>query len=231
MSEEKKNATAVKARTEGKKQGGLIHDALVLFAITVIAALALGFVYELTKDPIAQAEAQAKVDAYKAVFPEMYGTKELGDPEAALKQANELIASDKAYEGVTVDEILMAEDESGALLGWVLTVTSSKGYGGKITMTMGVSRGGTEAEGTLKGVEFLAISETPGLGMNAKEEKFRSQFRNAQVGQYSLAKRNIAGDTEIDAISSATITTTAVTRSINAGLKVIQKLFLDNKNI
>ena len=229
MSDDNKNAV--------KKQGGLVHDAVVLFVITVIAALALGFVYELTKDPIAQAEAQAKVDAYKAVFPGMYATKELGDSKKILDEANSLIASDKAYEGVTIDEILAVEGESGLPLGWVLTVTSTKGYGGKITMTMGVSNGnGNDSitpagRGALMGVEFLSISETPGLGMNAKEEKFKSQFKNVQVGQYSLTKRNIAGDTEIDAISSATITTTAVTRSVNAGLKVIQKLFMENFNI
>lgn len=219
------------------KKGGLIHDAVVLFIITIIAALALGFVYELTKDPIEAAQAQAKVDAYKAVFPEMSATVEPGNPEEILKQANDLIASDKAYEGVTIDEILSVESSSGLPLGWVMTVTSSKGYGGKITMTMGVSNGNAENEpnssgtfGMLRGVEFLSLSETPGLGMNAKEEKFKSQFRDVEAGQFSLAKRNISGDKEVDAISSATITTTAVTRSVNAGLKVVQELFLKNWN-
>ena len=212
--------------SETKQKNTLIHDALILFAITLIAAVALGFVYEITKDPIAQAEAKAKIDAYKAVFPEMTATKEFDEPEWALENAKKLLDSDPAYEGVTVDEILMAEDGSGALLGYVLTVTSTKGYGGKITMTMGVSR----HDGILKGIEFLTISETPGLGMNAKEDKFKSQFKDAKVGQYSLSKRNISGDTEIDAISSATITTTAVTRSVNAGLKVVRELLLNVHN-
>ena len=42
--------------SETKQKNTLIHDALILFAITLIAAVALGFVYEITKDPIAQAE-------------------------------------------------------------------------------------------------------------------------------------------------------------------------------
>ncbi|MCR5685646.1 MAG: FMN-binding protein [Lachnospiraceae bacterium] len=220
-----------------EKKGTLIHDALILFAITLIASLMLGFVNELTKDPIEQAQAQARVDAYNAVFPEMSSIKELGDTDTVLKEANELISSDKAYEGVTIDEILAVESDMGLPLGWVMTVTSSKGYGGKITMTMGVSNGnGEDASGTtgvfgmLKGIEFLSISETPGLGMNAKTDKFKSQFKDAQVGQFSLSKRNISGDTEVNAISSATITTTAVTRSVNAGLKVVQELFLKNWN-
>ncbi|MBR5731903.1 MAG: FMN-binding protein, partial [Lachnospiraceae bacterium] len=70
-----------------------------------------------------------------------------------------------------------------------------------------------------------------GLGMNAKEDKFKSQFKDAKVGQYSLSKRNISGDTEIDAISSATITTTAVTRSVNAGLKVAAEVLYETMNL
>ena len=214
--------------SEAKKKNTLIHDALILFAITLIAAVALGFVYEVTKDPIAQAEAKAKADAYKAVFPELATVKDIVDPENTIKTANEIIASDKAYEGVTIDEIVSVEDAAGTELGWVVTITSTKGYGGKITLTMGVANGTSKEAGLLRGIEFLTISETPGLGMNAKEDKFKSQFKDVQVGQFSLSKRNISGDTEIDAISSATITTTAVTRSVNAGLKVIQDLFLIN---
>ncbi|MBR4724768.1 MAG: FMN-binding protein [Lachnospiraceae bacterium] len=217
-----------------KKKGGLIHDAVILFIITIIAALALGFVYEITKDPIAKAEVQAKIDAYKAVFPEMEKTEEISAQK--LERLNGIIAADSAYEGVTIDEILAVKDNYGLPLGWVMTVTSTKGYGGKITLTMGVSNGNSSGEagssgsrGMLRGVEFLSLSETPGLGMNAKEEKFKSQFRDAEVQQYSLKKRNIAGTTEIDAISSATITTTAVTRSVNAGLRAAQEM-LSNWN-
>ncbi|MCR5330219.1 MAG: FMN-binding protein [Lachnospiraceae bacterium] len=236
MSEDtaKKQNTATSPEKPGSK-GGLIHDAVILFIITVIAALALGFVYELTKDPIAQAQAQAKADAFKAVFPSMESIKELDDIDGILDRANKLIEGEKAYEGVTIDDIVAVEGNFGLPLGWVMTVTSSKGYGGKITMTMGISNGNNEdssnaEKGMLMGLEFLSISETPGLGMNAKEDAFKSQFRGANVKQFSLAKRNISGDTEIDAISSATITTTAVTRSVNAALKVAWDLFLNSWN-
>ena len=223
MSEETRNAVK-------KEKGSLVHDSVILFIITVVAALALGFVYELTKDPIRNAQEQARIDAYKAVFPSMSGLK---DPEgpSVLAEANRLIEGNKAYEGVTIDEIIEVEDGSGRSLGWVMTVTSTKGYGGKITMALGISNGsdflaGGDKPGTLMGLEFLSISETPGLGMNAKEETFRSQFRGASVRQYSLSKRNISGDTEINAISSATITTTAVTRSVNAALEVVWEQFI-----
>lgn len=200
----------------------LLHDALVLFAITLIAAVALGFVYEITKDPITEAKAQAKVDAYKAVFPEMTSTDETANRD--LRKYQKLIDSYDYLAGTTVDEVLYACDASGSKIGLVMTLTNSKGYGGKITMVLGYGYGTGNEEDTIKGIEFLSISETAGLGMKAKDSKFKDQFKNVKSASYSLSKRNIPGDVEIDAISSATITTTAVTRMVNAGQKIGQML-------
>ena len=46
----------------------IIKDALALTLITLVAGVALGGVYEITKDPIAKQEAQAKAEAYEQVF-------------------------------------------------------------------------------------------------------------------------------------------------------------------
>ena len=215
--------------SEEKKKGSLIKDALVLFAITLIAALALGAVYEITKDPIADAEAKAKTDAAKAVFAEMKETAEA--PAGTVETAQALIDSNNKnneFDTITVDEVLQALDENGKKIGDIITVTSKKGYGGQITVIMGVSD-----DETLKGIEFLSISETPGLGMKAKDDDtsndsvenpvdFKDQFKGVKPESYKLTKRNInmTGKTEINAISSATITTSAVTNILNAGLLV-----------
>lgn len=198
-----------------EKKSSLIHDALILFAITLIAALALGAVYEITKDPIAAAKVQAKEDAYRTVFPDMASTGEV-NAQTVEKAAAEVLA-DPVYSGVSIDEVRSALDGSGKLLGYVVTVTSSEGYGGNITFTVGISSVDGDKV-TVNGIEFLSISETAGLGMKAKEEKFMSQFKGVQVSQFSLAKKKIPGDVEIDAISSATFTTAAVTRAIDAGI-------------
>ena len=215
-----------------KKSGStLIHDALILFVITLVAAVALGFVYEITKEPIAAAEAEAKAEAYRAVFPEMVSVERATEPGAVLESPDgydedalafeaegraqsSVIDGHAEYEGVTLDEINYAYDASGSCIGCIMTLTSSKGYGGSITMTMGVA-----CDGTLKGIEFLDISETAGLGMKAEDEEFKSQFKDVRTDSFSLAKRSIEGTTPVDAISSATITTTAVTRMVNAGIK------------
>ena len=48
----------------------IVQNTLILTMITLIAGLALGVVYEITKDPIAQVQESAKMEAWQAVFPE-----------------------------------------------------------------------------------------------------------------------------------------------------------------
>ena len=100
----------------------IITSTLILVAITLIAGLALAAVYEVTKEPIAVAEYNAKMNAYRAVMP-------------AAADFTEVELTDGAYpDGVTVDEIMTAVTADGEKLGHVVKATSSNGYGGKITV-------------------------------------------------------------------------------------------------
>ncbi len=83
---------------------------------------------------------------------------------------------------------------------------------------------GMDSQGTLKGIEILKISETAGLGMKAKESRFRDQFKDKAVTQFSYTKSGASSDFEIDAISGATITTKAVTNAVNAALVCFRSL-------
>ena len=48
----------------------IVKDALILFAITLVAGILLGIVYQITLDPIAKANENAKQKAYKEVLTE-----------------------------------------------------------------------------------------------------------------------------------------------------------------
>ena len=48
--------------------GKIIRNTLILTIITVVAGLGLGLVYEVTKEPIARTEEQAKKEAWQTVF-------------------------------------------------------------------------------------------------------------------------------------------------------------------
>lgn len=183
----------------------MIKDCLILFIITLIAGAALGVVYEVTKEPIAQQEAKAKVEAQKAVFAdaEDFNPVELDDAIKASVETN----------GVTVDEVYDAVDASGNHLGYVIQATSPNGYGGNITLMFGVT-----ADGTSNGYSLTSIDETAGLGMNAKNEEWAAQYAGKTVAAYEVTKTGATSDEQIDAISGATITSKAVTETVNACL-------------
>ena len=71
---------------------------------------------------------------------------------------------------------------------------------------------------SLRGVEILSINETVGLGMNAKNESFRLQYLNKKVDSFVITKTGKEKDNEIDSLSSATITSKAVTNGVNGAL-------------
>ena len=65
------------------------------------------------------------------------------------------------------------------------------------------------------GIDFIKQSETPGLGARISEEWFKSQFRNRK-GPFELVPEGTSQKSaEIDAITGATITSTAVRNMIN----------------
>ena len=70
----------------------------------------------------------------------------------------------------------------------------------------------------LKGISILSISETPGLGMNA-ENVLVPQFRNKKLEEFKVVKTGAVSSDEIDAITSATITSNAVTNGVNTGVR------------
>nr|WP_288915806.1 RnfABCDGE type electron transport complex subunit G [uncultured Lachnoanaerobaculum sp.] len=195
-----------------KKQSGFIKDAIILFAITLISGLILGFVYDITKAPIAAAAKAAKNEAYAMVFPDAKDF-EASDAETAkiAETADEI--SGKGFGHVTIDEVVDAKDASGNNVGRVITATSKDGYNGTVQLSVGI-----KSDGTVVGITFLTLAETPGLGMRAGEKDFYSQYANKNTKEFKLVKGSAGGDNEIAAISGSTITSSAVTNAVNAAL-------------
>lgn len=183
----------------------------ILLVITLVAGLLLGLVYQITKDPIAEQEAKAKQEACKEVFADAasFENVELADIDMASWNG-------QGYAKETVDEVMSAQDASGNLLGYVVTVTTKEGYGGDIQFTLGI-----RLDGTVNGISLLSISETAGLGMRA-EEVLKPQFADKNVEKFEYTKNKATSENQIDAISGATITTNAVTNGVNAGLYYFQ---------
>ncbi|MCU6693831.1 Na(+)-translocating NADH-quinone reductase subunit C [uncultured Blautia sp.] len=190
----------------------IIKDALALTLITLVAGVALGGVYEITKDPIAKQEAQAKAEAYEQVFTDAAAFEEVEMDDTLIQTIRDQL-DQEGYKAQSIEEVMRAEDQSGEMLGYAFTVVTSEGYGGDIRFSMGVQN-----DGTLNGISILSIGETAGLGMNADTPAFKDQFVGKQVEKLQYTKNGATQDDEINAISGATVTTNAMTNGINAGL-------------
>ena len=190
----------------------MIKNALILFAITLVAGVLLGLVYQVTKEPIAYQDKLAQDKANQSVFA---AASTFND-----KDVNEAAALDAAtkHGGATIESVKEAVDGSGTVLGYVVQI-KTKGYGDFIEYTVGITN-----EGNINGISIISIAETPGLGMNA-DKVLRPQFVDKAATQFAVVKNGQLsdGNTQIEAISGATITSRAVTNGVNAAVTYFEK--------
>lgn len=194
----------------------IVHDAIILTAITLIAGFMLGLVHDITLKPIEAADYQKKQNAYKEVFQDAASFEEYADfdAEAATKAA-----VDAGYTNDLVEGAQTALDASGNPIGYVITVTSTEGSQANITLSVGIT-----SEGVLNGYAATAISETPGLGSKVVDPDFKAQFEGKSEENYTVVKSAPASESEIESISGATISSRAVTNAVNAGLAYFRSI-------
>lgn len=175
---------------------------VVLTLVCLIAALALAGVDRITKEPRLEQKRLAHLKAIKSVLPPLDN-----DP---LKDKREI-------EGMT----FYLGKREGEITG-VAFSSRGEGYGGFITIIMGVS----PEDDSITGIEILEHSETPGLGANIEKEEFKNQFKekslvNSKLVDGRLAVKKDKGD--IDALTGATISSRGVTEAVDKGLKIFLK--------
>ena len=164
----------------------ILKPALSVFLFCLITSALLAGNNLLTKDTIAQQQLLAEEAARKTVSPGADTFTPSEDGSYYLAQAG------------------------GETVGYVFTTTANS-YGGEIQVMTGIS-----AEGDITGVSLLTINDTPGLGMNAQREEFRDQFKKpAPPDGFQVIKSGEPGDSDISAMTGATITTQAVTDAVN----------------
>lgn len=191
------------------KKNGLLRDALILFAITLLSAAVLACVYTLTKDLIEKAENEEKQKAYEAVYPGVTFEPESGDLLANIGDAfatGEVKDGDVSLKKASVTEILRAVDKDGNAVGYVVSASSKSGYGGEITAAVGVTNAGE-----ICGFSVLSHSETAGFGARCDEKEYQKTF----VGDKSAA--------DVDMISGATYTTNALKEICGAALYAVRE--------
>ncbi len=205
----------------------LVHDTVCLFVITLIAGILLGAVYTITLKPINKQKEKAKQEAYAAVYDgaEFKADKDL---DAAREKFNQDLAAGRISSGnlgslsdVVISEVLKAQVD-GDDAGYVVTC-SGKGYGGAVTMALGI-----DAEGVIQGIQITECSnETPGLGQNATNKDWNGQYVGMDITKDLNVVKDGSGSTDagtVNAISGATITSSAVTRAVDGVFQFIASL-------
>ena len=208
-----------------KKSGDEVEDKKeksirVVFAICLIglfSGLALGLIHDITKKPIEETATKKEQASYKAVFDSASTYEENAD---VLDKINKIL-DENGYTDADIDKVLSAKDENGNEIGLILIITTHKGYAGDIQMAVGIDK-----DCQITGISMLSIGETPNLGMEARDNPdFTAQYVGKDVDKFTVTKNGAATDSEINAISGATITSNAVTGAVNTSLFAASKIY------
>ena len=179
---------------------------LALVIITLVAALALGATYTLTEERILEQSAIEAQNARAQVMPEAESFEEIPSSDPQITSVFKAL-------------------KSAETIGYVLK-TSVNGYGGEIEIVAGFDMSGTITGISVGGASF---KETPGLGARSKDPAFTDRFigKTAPIGVVKAGQT--AGENDVDAIASATITSNAVAGGVNRMAEYVLNLMADGE--
>ena len=198
-----------------KKESNFKNMVLTLFLVTFIASGTLGFVYELTKEPIRMVEINKKNEAIREVIPKF-------DNEP-YRESFKVPAP-----GGTDSLIFYPAKVDGKLVGVAVETYTTKGFSGLIKLMVGF-----KMDGTITSIKVLSHQETPGLGQKIERDKsnFEVQFEGKNPATFKLMVKKDQGN--VDAITASTISSRAycdaVQRAYNAFEKEKDQLENENK--
>ena len=188
----------------------VIRVAGTLTAICLVVAALLGLVNAVTADKIAEINFASTKAALEAVATAADGFEavELTEKMTAAASAN----------GASLTEAYEVK-EGGESAGYALKVVAS-GSQGSIEMIVGV-----DADQAVTGVSIVSNKETAGIGSKVMENNplpsgtgVLDQFIGMSgAGSLAIGKN-------VDAISGATVSSTGVTKGVNAALAVAEAL-------
>jgi len=175
-----------------KKESTLFNMVFSLVVVAIISSSVLGYVYEVTKGPIAEAQKQKKIRAIKEVVAEFDNSP-----------VDDMYKIPSATDSLEVYPAKMGD----ANVGSAVRTFSSKGYGGDVWLMVGFL-----PDGTINKISVLEHKETPGLGSKMNEDKFKNQFFGKSPANFKLKVKKDGGD--VDALSGATITSRAFSQAV-----------------
>lgn len=171
----------------------ILIPTISLFLICLVVTATLALTNNVTAGKIAYNELLSKNQSMKNVCPEAQSFDEL--------------IPDVLYEG---------KNEGGETVGYAIS-TATQGYGGQVKVMTGIM------DGKIIGVDvFYNDDETPGLGKNTSNASFRDQYKGLDVSSDIVVSKDASsGNAQtVDAVTSATISSRAVTKAVNEASKI-----------
>jgi electron transport complex protein RnfG len=182
---------------------------LAVLVTCLVAAAGLAATYGVTAPKIAAQEQAAEKAALSSVLP---GAASFEQVDTAMLEAAQEAAGESS-----VLALYRASGDAGEI-GWGLKV-ASRGYGGPITMVLGLDR-----DGKVLGLTILTMNETPGLGTRVQTEPgFLEQFSALPAG---FSEKDVRG---LDMISGATKSSRGVRASVEAAARIFEQVLAGAK--
>ncbi len=180
-----------------KKFKEYLVPTITLCLICLVAGTLLALTNKITAPRIAEIDAQAAQEAMQKVLPDAVEFGENQKDEAT---------------GCTWAKAL---DTDGNVIGYAVTSVGKGGYSGDIKLMVGLS-----VDGKVSKFDFLAMDETPSIGMKLKTN---NEFLAQLLGLSGSAKLKNNGGT-VDAVTGATKTSQGITDAVNTALMCYENI-------
>jgi Na+-transporting NADH:ubiquinone oxidoreductase subunit C len=190
-----------------------IFPIIFMFLITAVFIAMVSGIYLATRDIVIRNERLYLKEAvlYSAGIPVPDSSQQIDE------LYSERIQEIKDADGNVSYYRVLSAGGGSSTVGYVLPA-SGPGLWGEIDAVVGFNGGLS----SLTGVDFTRQNETPGLGARISEEWFKQQFRG-KTGPFTRVPEGTrtTDPREFDAITGATITSTAVQNILNKTIEAV----------
>ena len=179
---------------------------LVMFAIVFTSLMT--FVYQVTKTPIEESEAAARMNLFAQIIPDNLHNNDVLKDVITI-EPDDLLGNKKP----TIANIAKIDGKPTAV---ILEAIAHDGYGGDIKLLIAI-----KSDGSIGGVRVIKHSETPGLGdyIDISKNQWIKLFDGESINKASEETWKVKKDGgKFDYMVGATITPRAVVKAVAKAL-------------
>jgi electron transport complex protein RnfG len=197
--------------------------AITLIAFAVVFTSLLVYVFQVTKVPIEESEAKARLALFRQIVPENMHDNDILKDKLTIAP-NDLLGNKQA----TIANRARINNVPAAV---ILEAIAHDGYSGDIKLLIAIKH-----DGTISGVRVLTHKETPGLGdyIDIAKDDWIKLFDGESLTKTSDKNWNVKKDNgQFDYMAGATITPRAVIKAVHKALQYFEvnraTLFAESK--